>query len=385
MSRPQARRIIGTAICCIAAMCLQARADTLETHNNPVPDGTIKVAPGDTDRTDWEGIPWYEEDFEDELYPVDIHQVRIAHDSKNIYFHLLTKDWDVNELWRVGTYLDTDLDKTTGYTGDFLAVGADHFFEVNVVSEFAADQQADWVWSETASEVAFDQTSLLDKEIAIPRESIGNPEEFDFLLFANNFCCDFQEPDDVYPDEALGLEGHVFTYELGPVPPSVLRGDFDSSGVLDVPDVNLLSAEIRADAPQLSFDLNDDQAVNGTDLTIWVHDLKGTWFGDANLDGEFNSGDLVGLFAAGEYEDAIPMNSTWSTGDFDADGDFGSGDLVAAFADGGYEQGPRPDNNAVPEPSAALMLLVGLAGVALLKSRSEDILNRKAKTFDSLG
>ena len=66
MTKPTARRMIGTATCWIAAMCLQARADTLETHNNPVPDGTIKVSAGDTDRSDWEGIPWYEEDFEDD-------------------------------------------------------------------------------------------------------------------------------------------------------------------------------------------------------------------------------------------------------------------------------------------------------------------------------
>ena len=44
---------------------------------------------------------------------------------------------------------------------------------------------------------------------------------------------------------------------------------------------------------------------------------------------------------------------------------FDSSDLVVAFADGGYEQGPSV--NAVPEPSSAVLLLVGL--LALVRRR----------------
>ena len=36
--------------------------------------------------------------------------------------------------------------------------------------------------------------------------------------------------------------------------------------------------------------------------------------GDSNLDGEFNSADLVTVFAAAEYEDGLEANSTWATG-----------------------------------------------------------------------
>lgn len=85
----------------------------------------------------------------------------------------------------------------------------------------------------------------------------------------------------------------------------------------------------------------------------------GTYLGDANLDGEFNSGDLVAVFEAGKYEQDVV--ASWSEGDWDADGRFGTGDLVAAFQDGGYEQGPRPVA-AVPEPASTLILLAGLIG-----------------------
>lgn len=62
--------------------------------------------------------------------------------------------------------------------------------------------------------------------------------------------------------------------------------------------------------------------------------------GDANLDGVFNSSDLVQVFTYGEYEDEVIGNSSWESGDWNGDGDFGTGDLVAAFTTGNYS----PDN-----------------------------------------
>ena len=85
--------------------------------------------------------------------------------------------------------------------------------------------------------------------------------------------------------------------------------------------------------------------------TTWVHEIANTYFGDSNLDGEFNSADLVSIFVAGEYEDAIGGNSTWATGDWSGNGEFDSADLVLAFQDGGYELGPRAAVNNVPEPN----------------------------------
>ncbi|MFC1759727.1 hypothetical protein ACFL2H_13330, partial [Planctomycetota bacterium] len=67
-----------------------------------------------------------------------------------------------------------------------------------------------------------------------------------------------------------------------------------------------------------------------------------TPYGDANLDGVFDSGDFVRVFSAGEYEDDIDGNSTWSEGDWDGDGDFTSSDLVKAFTNGNYVTGVQP-------------------------------------------
>ena len=150
-----------------------------------------------------------------------------------------------------------------------------------------------------------------------------------------------------------------------------LPGDFNSSGELDAGDIDLLNAQI-AGAGDSSFDLNGDGAVDGTDRNVWVKELKKTWFGDSNLDGEFNSGDFVQVFGAGKYEDGILGNATWAEGDWDGNGDFDSGDLVAAFTDGGFESGPLPAAT-VPEPSSVCMLLIGTCVLGFRRSvRTND-------------
>jgi hypothetical protein len=52
---------------------------------------------------------------------------------------------------------------------------------------------------------------------------------------------------------------------------------------------------------------------------------------DVNLDGAFNSSDLVHLFQVGRYETA--QSATWSEGDWDGNGRFDSSDLVLALAE----------------------------------------------------
>ena len=143
-------------------------------------------------------------------------------------------------------------------------------------------------------------------------------------------------------------------------PTSDVLGDFNLDGSLDVGDLNDLNSALRDQGDVVRFDVNQDGTLDFEDVVIWIRDLKQTYFGDADLDGEFASSDLVSVFTAGKYEDDIDFNSTWSTGDWNGDGDFTSSDLVLAFQDGGYEQGPRVASS-VPEPTAMLGLSIGLA------------------------
>ena len=92
----------------------------------------------------------------------------------------------------------------------------------------------------------------------------------------------------------------------------------------------------------MAYDLNGDGRVDGLDRDQLIFQEFNSTYGDADLNRAFNSGDLVFVFSAGEYEDNIPGNSTWSEGDWNGDGDFDSGDIVLAFAAGGYEVAARP-------------------------------------------
>ena len=149
---------------------------------------------------------------------------------------------------------------------------------------------------------------------------------------------------------------------------STYRGDFNADWTLTVDDVDLLMTAIRTGESVPLMDLKTDDLVDTNDLHEWVKVEKKTWFGDANLDGEFNSIDFVHVFQSGKYETGI--TATWGEGDWNADGLFGSGDLTKAFQDGGYEKGPVPAAAAVPEPNALSLIGVALAGLALLARRN---------------
>ncbi|MCA9172815.1 MAG: hypothetical protein KDB23_34390, partial [Planctomycetales bacterium] len=149
-------------------------------------------------------------------------------------------------------------------------------------------------------------------------------------------------------------------------------GDFDGDGILDTNDIDLLTDAVHQPNAELRFDLNGDSAVTLADREVWVEGLRGTYFGDANLDGEFSSADFVAVFQIGEYEDAVDGNSTWADGDWNGDRDFTSGDFVLAFQAGGYELGPRQAVSMVPEPGSLFTAWLGLLSVTVFGTQRRN-------------
>jgi sugar lactone lactonase YvrE len=166
-------------------------------------------------------------------------------------------------------------------------------------------------------------------------------------------------PGEVWAPESAGDQLVVIRFREN------LAGDFNGDGTLDVMDINLLTEQLTAAEPNLSFDLTNDAIVDEQDRRTWIEDLKITYYGDATLDGEFDSRDLVAVFAAGQYEDSIEGNSTWETGDWNGNAEFESGDLVTAMSQGGYELGPRANGAVVPEPSSVSLIIAAAALVAI--------------------
>jgi hypothetical protein len=139
-------------------------------------------------------------------------------------------------------------------------------------------------------------------------------------------------------------------------------GDVNSDGLIDVRDIDALCREIHSEASATdAFDLNKDGTLDQADVDELVLNRLGTTYGDVNLDGAFNSTDLVLLFQTRQYEDLFSDNSSWTSGDWNCDGDFTTRDFVLAFMAGGYS-GEVPATIRLADVAAAQHRLFDLAG-----------------------
>jgi hypothetical protein len=118
-------------------------------------------------------------------------------------------------------------------------------------------------------------------------------------------------------------------------------GDLSGDGIVNAVDINQLCAAIHAN--DLIGDLNRDGTTDLQDHGYLVDRLLGTSLGDVNLDGRFDSRDLVLVFQRGLYEQNLAEDAVWESGDWNCDGRFDSADLVAAFATGRYQSSSLHD------------------------------------------
>jgi hypothetical protein len=139
-------------------------------------------------------------------------------------------------------------------------------------------------------------------------------------------------------------------------------GDVNSDGRIDVGDIDALCREIHSEASATdAFDLNKDGTLDQADVDELVFIRLGTTYGDVNLDGGFNSTDLVLLFQTRQYEDLLSDNSSWTSGDWNCDRDFTTRDFVLAFMAGGYS-GEVPATIRLADVAAAQHRLFDVAG-----------------------
>jgi hypothetical protein len=99
--------------------------------------------------------------------------------------------------------------------------------------------------------------------------------------------------------------------------------------------INHLNQLAMADIQMDDVDLDNVVSVDPRTIDrVFLDTLR--LVGDSNLDGQFDSSDLVRVFISGEYEDSITRNSTWAEGDWNGDLEFTTSDLVLAFTYGNY-------------------------------------------------
>ena len=131
---------------------------------------------------------------------------------------------------------------------------------------------------------------------------------------ANNYRLDPNSPAIDAGDPTAGpdpdgtrIEMGYFSYEQQ----LSLVGDLNHDGIVDAEDIDLLALAIRQGMTAPQFDLNDNGLVNDSDFQYLIQEILQTTAGDANLDGFFNSTDMVEVFQSGEYEDDLEGNSGW--------------------------------------------------------------------------
>jgi hypothetical protein len=149
--------------------------------------------------------------------------------------------------------------------------------------------------------------------------------------------------------------------------PQSFNGDFNGNGQLDAGDLDAMAVGMMNNDAR--FDLDRDGDVDVQDRLIWINDKKRTWMGDSNLDGEFNTSDLVAVFTASKYETSDEAG--WAAGDWNGDRRFNTSDMVFAFTQGGYERGPRAAS-PVPEPSSWLLIVLGGVACCAFRARRKD-------------
>ncbi len=113
-------------------------------------------------------------------------------------------------------------------------------------------------------------------------------------------------------------------------------GDFDGDGAVDAADIDLLCDAVIAGDLDPQFDLDESGSLDLADLDVLVVDILAAGPGDTDLDGVFNSRDLIRVFQAGKYERPDAGRVGWAEGDWNCDGRFDSKDLLRAFQSGGY-------------------------------------------------
>jgi hypothetical protein len=254
----------------------------------------------------------------------------------------------------------------TSLLGDQNEAGAVHFWasdgNVRLYSNKIHALRAG-VWQQIVARRSGETFDLLVNGVTVAStnsNALGTHTDFPLIIGRRNangqrdFSVDGRLDEIAIWGRALSSSEISSLYNEGFGVPVRISGDFNGDELIDAADIDDLTRQSAGGLHPRHYDLNHDSLVNEGDVRIWIDDLFHSWVGDANLDWEFSSSDLVVVLSSGTYETDLP--SVWSTGDFNGDGRTDSADLVLALADGGYEQGPRPSAAAVPEPSGVLLI-----------------------------
>ncbi|MCA9213654.1 MAG: hypothetical protein KDB27_11340 [Planctomycetales bacterium] len=138
-----------------------------------------------------------------------------------------------------------------------------------------------------------------------------------------------------------------------------LACDINRDGSCSGLDFDEIAAAVRSQNQDPKYDVyfaDRKFRVGAEDREFWITNLAMTHYGDSNIDGQFNSSDLVAVFRASKFE--TNEAAGWEQGDWNGDGLFTTSDLVRAFEADAYEKPVRLVS--VPEPHVPPLVLLVL-------------------------
>jgi S-formylglutathione hydrolase FrmB len=150
--------------------------------------------------------------------------------------------------------------------------------------------------------------------------------------------------------ERFQLAAQFFSDTL--ISPEPVRAcDFNIDAACDVDDVDQLMGRIPIGSRAELYDLNESGTVELGDLELLIQKEIGTWFGDADLNGEVDFGDFLALSAN------FGQDGGWAQGDFDASGDVQFADFLLLSSNFGNMR-EATLTQSVPEPNAAVLIVL---------------------------
>jgi len=184
--------------------------------SNPVGAGTIAV---NGNLSDWAALvpfgPASQDFVTSSTNPVDLAQLRIAHDATNLYVAYQNFGPTTNGLnGAYNLYLDTDNSRSTGFRGgsDNFPIGAEYLLQGNTVYQYTGSG-TDWNWTQVG--VATSAAATSNVEFSLRQAWIGNPAVIGLFFLGDNPSIGGTLLD-VYPNSGLqvGGGGGRFTYRL---------------------------------------------------------------------------------------------------------------------------------------------------------------------------